>query len=174
MDLATKIVLLSSIMLSFSCSRIRSKKNLTFLDSLNRNTNLTEQQLKQHTILPADYYPNNSHLVCDSVYNPTSKYPVAIINSKYRGGCQNSYLLVFDRMNSKNTDFKKIKTSCDADDDKSHVELEFVMVNDTVFCTIGSYYNVDNNKPDVYSVATKHYYKINKQGKIDSLAHFQQ
>jgi len=174
MNLTRKIVVLFFALQTFSCSHELSKKNLTFLDSLNRDTSLTEQQLKKHTILPADYYPNNSHFVGDSVYNSHSKYPVAIITSKYHGNCQNSYLLVFDRMTLKNTDFKKIKTTCDTDYSKSHMELEFAMINDTVFCTIGTCYSADNSKPDIYAVAPKHYYKIDKNGKIDSLARFQQ
>jgi hypothetical protein len=172
MNLAPKIALFSLALLSFSCGHPVSKKQLSFLDSLNGDTGLTAQQLKKHTILPADYYYKTSHFEGDTVYYPGSKYPVAIITCDYSGVCEYAYLLVFDGATSKNTAFKKVKETCDSDGDTGYMELEFAMINDSVFYTKDIYTRKFDDKPDLDSIVARHYYKINKNGKIDSLANF--
>jgi hypothetical protein len=172
MNRASKIVFLFLVLLSFSCGHPVSKKHLSFLDSLNGDTGLTEQQLKKHTILPADYYHNTSHFEGDTVYYPSSKYPVAIVTCDYSGVCEYAYLLVFNGSTLKNTAFKKVKETCDSDGDKGYMELDFAMINDSLFYTKDIYTRKFDDKPDLDSIVAKHYYKINKQGEIDSLKEY--
>jgi len=78
-------------------------------------------------------------------------------------------LLVFDRTTLKNTAYKKVEESCDSDGDKGYMELDFAMINDSLFYTKDVYTRKFDDKPDLDSIVAKHYYKINKDGKIDSL-----
>ncbi|HZY36128.1 MAG TPA: hypothetical protein VFE53_05740 [Mucilaginibacter sp.] len=170
MNLTSKIALLALVLQCFSCSHPAPKKNLSFLDSLKGDTALTERQLRRHTILPPDYYRNTSHYTGDTIYHPGSKQPVAIIACDYHGVCEYSYLLVFDGTTLKNTSFKKVKESCDSDGDQGYIELDFAMINDTLFYTKDIYTRKFDDKPDLDSIVAKHYFKIDKDGKIDSLA----
>jgi len=170
MNLTSKIVFLLTVLFTFSCSHPAPKKHLSFLDSLNGDTALTEQQLRKHTILPPDYYRNTSHYTGDTIYHPGSKYPVAVIACDFHGVCEYSYLLVFDGATLKNTSFKKVKETCDSDGDAGYMELGFAMINDTVFYTKDIYTRKFDDKPDLDSIVAKHFYKIDKNGKIDSLA----
>ena len=140
------------------------------MDSIAVDSPLTVKQLKLHTILPKDYYQNTSHYEGDTVYYPASKYPVAVITSDYHGVCEYSYLLVFDGKTLKNTDFKRVKTSCDSDGDEPYMELDFAVINDSVFYTKDVYTRRFEDKDDVDSIVAKHFFKIDQDGRIDSLS----
>jgi len=49
------------------------------------------------------------------------------------------------------------------------MELDFVVISDSVFYTKDIYTRKFDDKPDFDSIVAKHYFKINKNGRIDSL-----
>ena len=163
-------LLLSSCLWLAACRQKAPHKQLTFMDSLAADSSLTAQQLKKHTILPANYYYNTSHYESDTVFNIGLEYRAAVLTCDYRGVCEYAYLLVFDRSTLKNTAFKKVKETCDSDGDQGYMELDFAMINDSVFYTKDVYTRKFDDKPDLDSIVAKHYFKIKRDGNIDTLA----
>jgi len=148
---------------------------MNFFDSILAKSGLTLDQVRKHItgnsfyIQPETdsiYVAPYSRFSGDTIYDVNSNYSVAIIH--YAGlNCSESFLLVYKRGYLKNTDCKLVAQDCDDDgDDQGHNTLTFKILNSTVFYTIDTDYKAKTN---THPVITNQFYRIKKDGKIESL-----
>ena len=147
---------------------IKRKGKNNFLDSLLIGSDLSIAQIERHTMLDKSNFVPNATFTIDTVYDADLKHTIAIIMYNDKLVCLNYYLFVFDKNDLKNKDFKLVRTGCDAEEGVSSSSLDFSIVNNSLFYTKDIYTERSEGKDDSVIVKRKHYYKINKSGKIVS------
>jgi hypothetical protein len=139
----------------------------TFIDSIMSKTDISRAQLKRH-LLDTGYFSNYTHFAGDTVYYPNSDYRIVILSMGYRGVCLEKYLLVYRKNSLKNTACMRVETDCDIDYGIYYSKLDYKIFNNTQFYTRDAWYEV-YQVPKLKITVTDQFYKINADGKIDSL-----
>jgi hypothetical protein len=175
-----EITLFCVLLLCFSCRNASEKQN-PGADSVIKSLSVEKfpgkwayggtisiSDLKKHTLLDTADYPGSHQFSMDTIYYPIASHPLVVVRCDVKGVCGYFFLLVFDKGTLRNTGVELVKTDCDRDGDAPFEQLEFKVVNDSAFYTEDVYVKPSEENGDEDSIEAKHYYTIDRSGKIYS------
>jgi hypothetical protein len=160
-----KIGVNASSRLSKNEKIINYKKS--FFDSVLSKSYLSLTQITRHVNIDTDYITSESKFKGDTVFYSKSNYPIVIVDV-YGPTCGYKFILIFERDGIRNISYKLGESDCDEDESSNYSSLTYKLINDRNFYTQEKdYERKAGHKTKV--TLTNVYYRINKDGKIDSL-----
>ena len=149
-------------------SNIVVPNNATFLDSVSKKTELSIQQIKQHTNIDSVYFTerfSEAAFTGDTVFNFENGLKGVIVKYDDRTNCIYEFLLIFPSGKEMCTDNKIIYTDCDRDESADYTMLRYKLLNGSIFETITTYIPAKTKIKKI----EKTRWKVSSSGMIDTL-----